>query len=208
MKNNKKKLNIKKGFTLIEVMVAIAIFATIIVASSGVFASIFKSYRGAKNVNENLKNGQYAMNLMNKTFRTSKLISPAYDSSDEVKKVSSIQVCDYSQSKCFEYEFASNVLLRSESVATISGGDCTCDSLGAPEAMTSGEINGSFNVVNSYGEVVNDVPVSTRVGKITTVMEISNGSGFGQTRANLQSSVSLRDYQTSNIGIDFFNAPL
>ncbi|MEF3692396.1 MAG: prepilin-type N-terminal cleavage/methylation domain-containing protein [Candidatus Moraniibacteriota bacterium] len=199
-KSNPPYFCVRRGFTLLEVVVAIAIFSIISLASTGAFVSIFKSYKNAKNLNENLKNGQYAMNLMNKTFRTSTVVVSVFSNS--------IEVYDYSQSKCFKYEFFGGKLLRSESNRVIGASEAACESFPAGEAMTSGEVFGAFKVEKSEGGDYTDSdgnnigPKSVKVGRVTTAMKISNGEGVYKREAYLQSTVSLRDYVISNIGID------
>jgi hypothetical protein len=71
--------------------------------------------------------------------------------------------------------------------------------------MTSGVVEGRFNVIRSVGSEDSSGPVSEKVGRITTAMKISNGEGTYKKIVNLQSTVSLRDYDVSNIGIDVAN---
>ncbi|MDY0302745.1 MAG: prepilin-type N-terminal cleavage/methylation domain-containing protein [Candidatus Moranbacteria bacterium] len=191
-----------RGFTLIEVVVAIAVFSIISVAAVGAFSAMFSSYKSARNLNENLKNSQYAMNLMNKTFRTSTVVNPSSEGESTF-----LEVYDYSQNKCFRYSFSGGKLLRS-SAALNPTSTIECGSFVSDGEMTSGLVTGSFYVVPSEGGVYTNLagdaigPKSVKVGKITTAMKISNGSGSQMREVNLQSTVSLRDYSLSNIGID------
>lgn len=200
MAKNNKKLNSQKAFTLIEVVIAMGIFAIVAVGSAGAFANAFKSYKAAKNVNQNLENAQHAMSLMTKTFRTSSII----DNSSTRK----LEVCDYSQSQCFQYEFTGGTLTQDTAEPSFdTNGICTCGSFtGSPTKMTMGDVSGFFDSVKSEGD--EEEKTSTKVGKVTVMMDItSGGSGMGSSSARLQSTVSLRDYQTSNIGIDPNNDP-
>lgn len=211
MKNIYKKINtLKNGFTLVEVVISIGIFVIIAAGSSGVFAMAFKSYRNAKNVNENIKNAQFAVNLMNKTFRTSSIVS--------MPNSSTIFVFDYSRtsSGCIRYMFSGGNLTESR-VNPVGADSATrlnsCKTLASNAAtfnavqrtMTSGAVTGSFNAVTSLG---NDTTgASTRVGKVTVMMNIVSGSGATSSSARIQGTASLRDYTEANIGIDPNNPP-
>lgn len=200
MVKNNKKFKKAKAFTLVELIISMGIFTIVIAGTSGVFVSAFKSYKGAKNLNENIKNGQFALNVMSKTFRTSAVISPI---TNTPTNVSSISVCDYSQSACFQYSFENSSLVRRTTVAapTFSAGNiCSCGPFVNPVTMTTGAISGNFSVLASAGNEATSA--STRVGKITATMSITNGAGATSTRSILQSTSSLRDYAVSNVGID------
>lgn len=67
------RLIIKKAFTLIESMVAVAIFAILIVSATSIFLSIIKSQRNtlsAKNAQESIS---YALEAMAKEIRMAKI---------------------------------------------------------------------------------------------------------------------------------------
>lgn len=196
-----KKLNRKKAFTLIEVIIAMGIFTIVMGGSAGVFASAFKSYKASKNVNENVKNAQYAMSLMAKTFRTSSVMAGS--------NASMLDICDYSQTSCFRYQFNAGTLTRDTASQVFDANNiCTCGVFtGAPLpiATTTGIVNGAFEFTPSSG--VESTGESTTVGKVTVRMDITSGTGSESSIAKLQSTVSLRDYQTSNIGIDPNNDP-
>lgn len=199
MKKRNKKINnneaaCKRGFTLVEVVMAMGIFVIIISASSGAFASAFKSYKAAKNVNENLKNAQYAMNLMTKTFRTSSL---------KHSTSSTVIVYDYSQSLCIRYVFTGGAVLTKAFNNVVTESDCNSGTLFSNaniRDMTTGTVTGEFDAVSSDGN--NSGPVSIRVGKITVTMNIINSGGGNSSNARIQSTSSLRDYTVSNVGID------
>ena len=200
-KSKKTHFSGKHGFTLIEVVVAIGIFVIIASASSAAFTAMFGAYKGARNLNENLKNSQHAMNLINKTLRTSTVISPSADGES-----STVTVYDFSQGECFKYDFTGTSLYESRGAVVMSSGNYTCPSLGwSMTKMTSGVVEGRFNVIRSVGSEDSSGPVSEKVGRITTAMKISNGEGTYKKIVNLQSTVSLRDYDVSNIGIDVAN---
>lgn len=195
MIKDNKKLNSKKGFTLVEVIVAMGVFVIIMGGSAGVFASAFKSYRGAKNTNESLKDAQYAMNLMSKTFRTSSVKHATDDT---------VIVYDYSQSVCVRYQFSASALRKS--TAGVTEPNCNNSaSFAAAVPMTIGTVTGVFSASDSDGD--DGSVTSVRVGRVTVTMEVTNSAGTNPSSARIQSTSSLRDYKVSNIGIDTNNDP-
>lgn len=171
-----KKIKNKKGFTLLEVVIAMFVFVLVMMASTATFARAFRAYGDAKDIQENMENAQYAMNLMAKTFRTSSVM----DSGSNY-----VEVYDYSQEKCFNYSFSGTELVRAEG----SGSDPDNCSTSGSAIMTSGDVTGVFDVEESEEDV--------SVGKITVSMTITKGSNT----VHLQTTTSLRDYSVSGISL-------
>lgn len=184
-----KKIKNKKGFSFIEVIVATFIFSLVMIAISMTFSSLFGGYKGAKIIQKNLENAQYAMNLMAKSLRTSSINSDG--------TLSDIIAYDYSQSKCIHYRFNNSVLeLSSKDLSSQLGyEDFTqeqklswCfDNNGSGSdfsSMTSGYVAGKFFAIKSATKVV---------GKVTISMKVCSDSTC-KSSAILQSTVSLRDY--------------
>lgn len=176
----------KNGFTLIEVIIALFIFILIMSSSAIFFSNLFKNYGDARDVQENIENAQYAMNLMAKTFRTSSVAidgSPSY-----------VQVLDYSQNDtCIRYSFSVSGLMKTIGSSGTDLSTCEGDDLsGGGDLMTDGEVSGYFDIVKSDG-----TPGSKQVGKITTSMTITKGI----SNVNLQTTSSLRDYVESGISL-------
>jgi len=193
---NKKKI---EGFTLIEVIVAMSIFVIVMSAVSGAFASAFKAYGKAREVGESLKNAQYALNLMSKTFRTSSVESPT----GEKQTDDEIVVFDYSQSACIKYKLSSKKIYKLSKTVTDES-ECsssTAFSDNYPIVENVEELK--FFTTDSDGDASSGE--SMRVGKVTVMMVISNGTVASPTKVRIQSTSSLRDYSKSNIGLDFQN---
>lgn len=101
------RLIIKKAFTLIESMVAVAIFAILIVSATSIFLSIIKSQRNtlsAKNAQESIS---YALEAMAKEIRMAKVddgrcvtVGRLYETENNNSK---IRFRNY-QDKCVAYE--------------------------------------------------------------------------------------------------------
>ncbi|EKD58524.1 MAG: hypothetical protein ACD_56C00110G0017 [uncultured bacterium] len=103
----KKSLN-RKGFSLPETLVAILIFSIVMTMLSGSFASFLKVHIAEKNNQKALEGAQYALNLMEKTIRTSVLSTTngstlVFAGADQGK----IKLFDNSQSKCLAYLYDS-----------------------------------------------------------------------------------------------------
>ncbi len=204
IKKSKKTKN-KKGFTLIEVLMAIFIFALMASAASGVFIKMIQSYRYAKAAQKDLENAQYAMNLITKTLRTSSIAKcQSGEFSTEACPTSEnnewIRVYDHSRGVCRMYSFnndrleervpgtGTNADSPGEDISRCGGGDY----LGADESksLTTGTVSGEFDVVAS-----SDDAGSEEVGKVTISMTINSGD----KDTHIQSTVSLRDYSEAGI---------
>lgn len=175
----------EKGFSLLEVVVAVFIFSLIMVFTASVFGRAFQGYRTAKVIQKDLENAQYAMNLVAKTIRTSKIIVPPATST-----VLAIRVYDYSQlsNKCIEYKFENNKLKSGASnIADTDETLCISTTSIVPSDMTTGTIAGSFSAVPSSPTVT---------GKVTISMKVCPSSpcpGNPKDEARIQTTVSLRN---------------
>ena len=68
-----KKRN-KKGFTLIEMIISIFVFAIIMIAIVDVFARQINAHRYARSAEGDLENAQFALNYIAKTLRTASVL--------------------------------------------------------------------------------------------------------------------------------------
>lgn len=195
----KKFIQRKKGFSILEVIVATFIFVMIMVATAVFFGKSMFSYRSAKVLQKDLETAQFSMNLLSKSLRTSSVLD--YTASSRVK------IFDYSQNKCIEYKYESNAL----KVATFNTGyniapiiqednknNCNLHIFQASDfsAMTSGIVSVFFNIIPS-----SDSSPKT-VGRVTISMKVCPSSGCSGTpgdEAKIQSTVSLRDYMEAGL---------
>ena len=74
MKMKKNFSKTKKGFTLVEMMVSIFVFAIMMTAIAGIFARQISSYKQTRIMANDLENAQFALNYIAKTLRTSSII--------------------------------------------------------------------------------------------------------------------------------------
>jgi prepilin-type N-terminal cleavage/methylation domain-containing protein len=194
--NKKNRLKEKNGFTLIEVIVAMGMFALIMAAVAGVFASAVSGYRAGREMQRNLEAAQMAVNVMAKSLRTSSVVS-----GDGNRK--SIRFLSYSEGgsstrRCVEYELSSGVLrLRDTFVSDGSNAKTDCsDSSSFSSWKTLATVDDTGSFFNVYKSVqVGDLGES--MGRVTVTLNIPSASGGQDVR--MQSSVSLRDYE--NVGL-------
>lgn len=172
-----------KGFSIIEILVAVFIFSLIMVAVAQIFSSTMLSYNQGRTTQQNLEDTEVAMNTMAKVLRTSHV----FNDNPNV-----IRAYDYSRNICVRYRLnvnGNNQLL----VSTVNNGgtvkDPQCDFLAAPEtSMINAKVSGQFDVVLSKDTLTSSNPT---VGKVTMSLVVDPGTSWEQT---LQTSVSLRDY--------------
>lgn len=69
------KLEINKGFTLIELIVAMAVFATVITVVSSIFVSSVGSQRKNVNQQEVLENARYVLETISRSIRQSTVVT-------------------------------------------------------------------------------------------------------------------------------------
>lgn len=182
----------KNGFSLMELMVSMFVFSVIMAAVVGVFAQSASSFRRAKDIQRNLEDAQYAMNLMAKTIRTS---SVEYDYTEN------LDIYDYSQSKCIRYS-------HSDETKKIKYGEISADdpdSCSDLDSITLSDlISGYVNSV-SFDVTPSEVPTAPDpgiVGKVTISMEVcatADCEAMEKDKVRIQTTVSLRDYGVSGL---------
>ena len=182
-KNQKMKKNqiaIRKGFTLIETFISVAIFALAATMFLGSFSSFLKNSVAAKKAQRNAESAQYAMNLMAKTIRTSTL-NPAFSNTSAIQ----LKMYDNSQGSCVFYIYGSGVLaLRTAAGNNIADCMAGATTYSAPLPLTAaGEISAvTFSGTNTSGSTL---------GKVTIVADITSANTL-IPNYKMQTSVSLR----------------
>lgn len=175
-----------KGFTLIEVVVAVFAFLVIMMAVSQVFVQAFRGYSSAKIVQRDLEAAQFAINTLAKELRTSSIVSSTS---------SSVQFYDHSQGICFRYLIhnPSSALQVSKEQEPVNLSESArqerCANSFSPSAtatIANGIVSGAFSVVPSDGTSSPKV-----VGKVTVSLTIGEGALH---RARIQSTAALRDF--------------
>jgi prepilin-type N-terminal cleavage/methylation domain-containing protein len=166
----------KKGFSLIETLVAVLIFSLAVTMLAGTFSSFLKNYARAKRDQHNIENAQYAMNIMAKTIRTSAVNNGS---------TFPLKIYDYSQGLCIEYSYSGNkIQYRTSSTPPSPLTDpSTCDFTGitsedlTSDIITSAQVNAIATTTSPT--VFGRVTISLNVGDTTKSFPI-------------QMSVSLR----------------
>ena len=175
----------RKGFVLMEMMIAVFIFALITTAIVGVFIVSYKSQEVSKTAQQDLENVRVAMESMAKNIRMSTL-----DEGDE----DSLFIYNYSQSKCISYqiktdeddsslktlEYAEERISRLDSEGNLR--NCQTVLLGAEFSSLISRSKLSyahFEVRKTSG---------SEAGKVSIVLTLENNA------TPFETSVSLRDY--------------
>ncbi|MBP6889038.1 MAG: type II secretion system protein [Candidatus Moranbacteria bacterium] len=179
-----------QGFSLIEVVVAMGVFALLMAVVVLVFSGGFSTYRNTSNSQKYLENAQYLMNDIVKQLRTSSVVSPTGNPAFNTSPVS-ITFFDHSQSKCFMYRqhLAPNYIEKAIGTAGTAALCNTAPGFGSWTRVTTGEV--TMNLI------IQDSVLSTRIGKVTMSFSVGGGAGSVVTPILLQSTVSLRDYKAS-----------
>ena len=171
------KKNTKSGFTLVEMLVSLAIFSFVLIMMSGMFGSFVKNYKASRDVQVTLEDAQQSIGTMMKNIRTSIIVS---------SNPQSVRIFNYSQAdgfKCLQYSFVGQTL---EYTVAIAAADPTmCSSTGTfsvPTEIISGRVTGAFDAVASSTGIV---------GKVTVAASLSQGTG--SEVIPVQSTVSLRN---------------
>ncbi len=181
-KIKKNYLQKKKGFTLVETLVAMLLFTLIVVMVSGVFMTFLKNYAIVRNVQRSTESAQFAMNLMAKTIRTSQVANLV-----QVAGATQLDLFDFSQNVCLRYASTADTITVTftDDSNPVSITDChfvpahlrTAQQITAPEVAVSG----SFTIVPSIG------PSRGAVRIILTAAE-------GNAALRMQTTVSLRNF--------------
>ncbi len=188
MRNNDRT----KGFTLLEVVIALAVFSIITLGTIQVLAQGTKSYRNTKTVQSNLERAQFVLNAMAKELRTSSVVQSSIGGT-----VSTITFFDYSQGRCIQYradESAGTVAKRSHAFSSSDPDTDRTSCLGyifteTYETVVSGLTDQMFSVD------VSTPPPTPHVGRVTAVFVI----GTSGAATAVQTTVSLRDYNYNGI---------
>lgn len=175
-----------------EVIVAMFIFAIMMMATTAFFGKSMFSYRSARAIQKDLESAQFAMNLMAKSLRT----STVFDSG----KILYVKIFNYSQNKCIDYKFESNALkigTRSYASDNVEDNKTDCQNFTFQpsdfNSMITSTVTGFFNSIPS---------VPNAVGRVTISMKVcpeSGCSGNPKDEAKIQSTVSLRDYKEAGL---------
>lgn len=101
LKTSMQKTNLKRGFTLIEIMVASSIFVIIIMLSSGSILTIFDANQKSKNLRSSMDNLNFTLESMTRAIR----FGSSYHCSSSNPPTSSPRDCDDNQAGSSTFYF-------------------------------------------------------------------------------------------------------
>lgn len=168
-----------KGFSLVELLVAIFIFSLMITVLTAAFSKVIIARKKTKDVQKSLEVARTAVQIMAKDMRNSTDLKPNGNTA-------TITMFSNFQEKCLGYRFYDGRLQSSFDVGN-SGSETepNCASSGSNwKDMIPSDVSGSFIVIRSEEGTVGKVTINMAVGK----------SGSQQY---MQTTVSFRDYENS-----------
>ncbi len=179
-----------RGFSLIEVLVSIAIFAIIMTATVNIFGHTVQNYHYERASQEALEDAQFAMNRIAKSLRTSSVQHIGTNGQ-------SIIIYDYSRSggACVRYAITGNAITEEVKLLDYNTDDIlNCNNSAfvgvAPIVLTAHNVYGTFVAVPSdYNR--------KRAGRVSMVFVVKDDNNG--TPVSLQTTVSLRDYDVSGL---------
>ncbi len=168
----------RKGFSLLEMIIAVFIFSLVVTVAVSAFVSAVSVRKKTKEIQQNMENARVAIDGMAKALRNGDIITGT---------VNTILAYNYSQERCEQYLFSGNNLtysFKSVLQADYMADKTLCNSsLGGTFNMLSGTVSsGKFNVIPSVA--------GSSVGRVTILMQIQNAGGAD--KALMQTTVSLR----------------
>ncbi len=179
----------KKGFSLIEVLISIFIFAIVITAASSILGRATYGYKSARVNQQVMEDAQFAMSRITKSLRTSSVISVGTAGQD-------IIIYDYSRDggACIRYSLVSGVITEEVEPLDYATDDVLNCGVGIFDGNTQRADLTQFPVTGSFSAVASDY--ETRVGKVSMVFSME---GAQASILRLQTTVSLRDYDVSGL---------
>lgn len=174
------KIKKQKGFSLLELLVAIFIFSVAVLVASIVFARSMQTYRNSNNIQNNLENAQFALNLMAKIIRQGQAVE-VLSGNKEIKL--------FDGEKCRGYKFDAGNKLKTGSFSGL------CElSTGIIYNETLVE-NVDRNVSKFILKETDFVSSLKQVGLVTIFIKLcSDTDCLKSDKMTLQTSVSLRNY--------------
>lgn len=186
----------KKGFVLMEMLIAIFVFALIITSVVGVFVSSYKSQESTQEKQRDLENVRIAMETMAKNIRTSSLDYPS-----SVGGSREIYIYDYSQEKCIGYKFSDTgsgtrtLEFKELDISRLDTSDSSIincrtelSSVSFSDFLSDTELADGRFIVRKTLQETSESANDGYMGKVTIVMRIEN------EKFPFETSVSLRDY--------------
>ena len=173
------------GFTLIEILVALAIFSVVISMVVGIFISGSNSQRKILELHTVQREGSYLMETVSRELRTAVDISPTQENNND----SNIEFTNY-VGKLVRYCKAEADGSCSSSGKYFSRNGDLEDSTSSNEIINSSDI--TIEYLRFY--VTDDFSTAPRKQPIVTIAMKIKSTGAYKTELELQSSVAMRLY--------------
>lgn len=170
----------KRGFSLLEMTIAIFVFSLIILVSVSTFASIASVRNKTRGIQRNIETSGSAMELMAKTIRMSNLLS----SDDSGFNKQEIHMYNNSQGKCISYRFSDGNLQMNDIPTPAKSEECSDGTLSYDDddyADLARGVSGGFNIIKT--DTGSNPPI---IGRATILIVAGD--------QKIQTSVSFRDY--------------
>ncbi|MDP1620561.1 MAG: prepilin-type N-terminal cleavage/methylation domain-containing protein [Candidatus Moranbacteria bacterium] len=194
-KNGKNKY---KGFSLMEMVVAIFVFSLVMTTATAVFIKVASARKKVKTIQKDVEDARFAMEQMAKTLRTSTImyVKPLAG----VSHSQDIQVYDNSQGRCVEYRISNQKIQSRTGASSDSNDDGKVDSCSFVN-VPFGDMVGA-NVGDLKFDVVKSDGSANKIGKVTISAQICYGGSTtcagSSDMVRIQTTVSLRDYWEVN----------
>lgn len=182
----------KKGFTMIEIMMATSILAIIFGGMTLFGIQVIKGNSRSQAIKNNIENVSYAMEFINKSIRTSNSIAfdESGDESDEIFIVDNFtedRICYFFEDKQLKRKIGES-------------DDISCDDISSEAVSVAGdnkvEITGKFKIKET--DLTPESGKDKTRGFVRTTVELKYTAdaidNFEEDKMTIQSSVSLRDY--------------
>lgn len=190
---NISKIN-KRGFSLIEVIVAMFVSTVIILSVTAAFASAFRAQKKAREVQKSIEEAKASLELMAKIIRMSSNIKVEGAQSGTGKNV---YMYNKSTEKCVQFEFADNKITEKYCDPSSSDNPCGSNNIAAVDCFGGASgikiIDITRDSLSSAGFFIPSYSFSDPIKRVAIRMEMKEDSN-----AKLQTTVSARDYQNLN----------
>ena len=192
IKNNKRKFQDHRGFSFVELIVAIFIFTLVMITMSSTYGKFFVAQKKTRAIQQNAEDARFAMELIAKSLRTSKVISCNGNSDCSAEaNIYKIETYDYSQKKCIVYNFnATDNKIESGSKNPELDGNCefTINPVTTSPMVNNFIDKWFFRVVQSASGTAGIVTIQAKICSIKDCLGTKND------QSTLQTTVSLRNY--------------
>ncbi|MFA7209735.1 MAG: prepilin-type N-terminal cleavage/methylation domain-containing protein [Parcubacteria group bacterium] len=198
MKIGENKRNKYKGFSLMEMVVAIFVFSLVMTTATAIFVKVAGARKKTKAIQKDVEDVRFVMEQMAKTLRTSTVmyVKPIAG----VSHSQDIQVYDNSQGRCIEYRIYDQKIQSRTGTSSDSNGDGKVDGCSFVN-VPFGDMVGA-NVGDLKFDVIKSDSLTNKIGKVTISAQVCYGGSTtcagSSDVVRIQTTVSLRDYWEVN----------